>query len=338
MKYETLYEGEAGSISGSVSDVSIQLSDAYTKFQKIGITVNFDGTSVSERYFEFNTSDIKTSSNIMIPYGLGSSDYRVGGFKALDSLTLTAGMYNHAVITKIIGISEGVVVPTGVQAARVILFEGSIGNSSGGSIISVELSDEYNNYDVLGFYSTVYYRSDSIKYIYREVQASHITDMISSGNPSYEVAMNWGWSSFDDYVSINKDSTADNLSIYVNKTIITKIVGIKYIQPDSYSTEEKLIGTWIDGKPLYQKTFVKTGGVANRETHFTNEFSAMNIDYFHKVNCSFKTNISADGYESEYYSSASDFLNIIIWSTGVFPMFANRTVYEMYVTLQYTKN
>ena len=32
---------------------------------------------------------------------------------------------------------------------------------------------------------------------------------------------------------------------------------------DNYSTEERVIGTWIDGKPLYQKTIVRTGTISS---------------------------------------------------------------------------
>ena len=35
--------------------------------------------------------------------------------------------------------------------------------------------------------------------------------------------------------------------------------GINYITPECYSTEEREVGCWVDGKPLYQKS-VATGG------------------------------------------------------------------------------
>lgn len=48
----------------------------------------------------------------------------------------------------------------------------------------------------------------------------------------------------------------------INFASIDKIFGIKFNQSGggsfevNYSTEEQVIGTWIDGKPIYQKTFV----------------------------------------------------------------------------------
>ena len=33
-----------------------------------------------------------------------------------------------------------------------------------------------------------------------------------------------------------------------------------------YSTSEKVVGTWIDGKPIYEKTFVKNISISNSWT------------------------------------------------------------------------
>ena len=37
------------------------------------------------------------------------------------------------------------------------------------------------------------------------------------------------------------------------------IVETKYAISDQYSTSEKVIGTWVDGKPAYQKTLILNG-------------------------------------------------------------------------------
>lgn len=42
-----------------------------------------------------------------------------------------------------------------------------------------------------------------------------------------------------------------------------------------YSTEEKVVGEWIDGKPLYRKVYVgmtaSSGGVTNADSNFANK-------------------------------------------------------------------
>lgn len=44
------------------------------------------------------------------------------------------------------------------------------------------------------------------------------------------------------------------------------VKGIKYTVPETYSTAEQIVGTWIDGRPIYQKT-ISVGNVpANQQT------------------------------------------------------------------------
>lgn len=51
----------------------------------------------------------------------------------------------------------------------------------------------------------------------------------------------------------------------------------------NYSTEEQVVGTWIDGKPLYQKTVDQTIGSDADYTVFAN-----GIDHAHLVNSCFE--------------------------------------------------
>ena len=39
---------------------------------------------------------------------------------------------------------------------------------------------------------------------------------------------------------------------------------------DNYSTEEQVIGTWIDGKPIYQKIVVKNATISNSWQNYCN--------------------------------------------------------------------
>lgn len=39
-----------------------------------------------------------------------------------------------------------------------------------------------------------------------------------------------------------------------------------YFDPIIYSTEERVVGVWVDNKPLYQKTVIKSGSISQRET------------------------------------------------------------------------
>ena len=101
-----------------------------------------------------------------------------------------------------------------------------------------------------------------------------------------------------------------------------------------YSTEEKVVGKWIDGKTLYEKTFI--GSINdNRDWAVLDTTSNLNID---KI-CHEKANwLSTDGYwyEGNKVDNSYTFLyrcgkeNIQFLTTGM-----NLT--SITVTIQYTK-
>ena len=52
--------------------------------------------------------------------------------------------------------------------------------------------------------------------------------------------------------------------------------GINYLSPECYSTEEREVGCWIDGKPLYQKTYnismsARSENTVNVDSNFANK-------------------------------------------------------------------
>lgn len=108
-----------------------------------------------------------------------------------------------------------------------------------------------------------------------------------------------------------------------------------------YSTTEKIVGTWIDGKPIYQKT-VECGALPNNTTknvahNITNISEWISITGISYVNNSGKGGMSLP---LVYHNSSSvnncllqaNSENIILRTEG------DRSPYDVtYVTLQYTK-
>jgi hypothetical protein len=100
----------------------------------------------------------------------------------------------------------------------------------------------------------------------------------------------------------------------------------------NYSTTEQLVGTWIDGKPLYQKTFQATTPSTSSDTPIISYGNDKDIkNFFGYVD-------DNGGRVSLNYHYSSD-NTIVTWcSTGYVRMrqvlYPNMTVY---VTLQYTK-
>lgn len=111
----------------------------------------------------------------------------------------------------------------------------------------------------------------------------------------------------------------------------------QFSRSDLCSTDEKIIGQWIDGKPLYQKT-IDFGALPNNTTKSVNH-NIQNIDYV--VNLFGAAYRSSDGvvntlpcYNRNIYGA-----ELVSNSTSIMvTTFADRSTFsESYVTIQYTK-
>jgi hypothetical protein len=63
-----------------------------------------------------------------------------------------------------------------------------------------------------------------------------------------------------------------------------------------YSTEEKIVGTWIDGKPIYQKTVIIDFTKSSTTREYVNilDMSSYNVDTFVNGFGSFINDVSSD--------------------------------------------
>ena len=110
------------------------------------------------------------------------------------------------------------------------------------------------------------------------------------------------------------------------------ILANKFSKADLYSTDEKLIGRWIDGKPLYQKTFAGITAPAKTTATITNE--DLSIDRIIRASFSdyMYNGASISGTTFPYKGSQ-------IWiSNGVLSIYLDKdktTVGD--ATIQYTK-
>lgn len=105
-----------------------------------------------------------------------------------------------------------------------------------------------------------------------------------------------------------------------------------------YSTEEKIIGTWIDNKPLYQKTFI----ITSKQSQI--DISSLNIDTYVKSESVYKVGSYCfemprlsdaaqryDTFISTYYADLNSGNIMFLWGTGV------SSIDELHFTIQYTK-
>lgn len=120
----------------------------------------------------------------------------------------------------------------------------------------------------------------------------------------------------------------------------TDVYSSNYINSlKTYSTTEKRIGTWKDGKPLYRITLeysVSTGSSSQ-------SISSLNIDNIAKQNHQIKRENSIDGttdIEGPFYASSTDYFRSFVRTNtntietrlqGIY------TTYTQITTLEYTK-
>ena len=158
--------------------------------------------------------------------------------------------------------------------------------------------------------------------------------------------------SFDGYVNRNairilvgQDRSTTNADFTIWYTKTTDVAGSGKLVPSAmpsvhYSTNEQVIGTWIDGKPLYEKTidipntsqinnsFVYPHGISDYEMAMI--CNAFTVDY---VNGSvFILTLSAN--DDKTLSVRLDPTNIFFRGSNLLNIFATR---HLYVIIRYTK-
>ena len=122
-----------------------------------------------------------------------------------------------------------------------------------------------------------------------------------------------------------------------NTSTNSQVAGAKAVYDatlDNYSTTEKVVGTWIDGKPLYEK--VVTGTISsNSEVQIQMETSIT----MRKMNGNIKEGTTLQ-YSVPYYAGSTDFTHIF-FSQSSFKLFVKSGTTHGYGTFeivcQYTK-
>lgn len=162
---------------------------------------------------------------------------------------------------------------------------------------------------------------------------------ISSTNVSLQIPL---YRDDANYVGITADRTAvyfwtKGYSNYSAKLTIvytkTTDSAISIGSDTDYSTEEKIVGTWIDGKPLYQKTF--TGGKTAQDGNVY-DCRSLNIDTFVSLDGIFAGGFPLNLY---YISDGTEFYLNTRYASGYITTKTLSTWQnlDIKVTIQYTK-
>lgn len=115
-----------------------------------------------------------------------------------------------------------------------------------------------------------------------------------------------------------------------------EVVANKFSKGDLYSTDEKMIGQWIDGKPLYQKV-VKCEELPNN-TSKTYDYDISNVDKFVSI---YAVGINRNDLQTipipYIYNNASYTMFYWVSDSIHIATGTDRSSYDAYVFLQYTK-
>lgn len=125
-----------------------------------------------------------------------------------------------------------------------------------------------------------------------------------------------------------------------NEPVLYKVYGLKFkssidiFNPQIYSEEERVVGTWTDGKPLYQKSVLFTSLTQNNWNHIAHNIA--NIDKV--IYC--VGGVSTDDGQTNYYTTGANNAYYLLANAGT----VNASIYvgnypfkRAIVTFQYTK-
>ena len=147
-------------------------------------------------------------------------------------------------------------------------------------------------------------------------------------------------SSFDEW-GYNDTSRPTNTSVLY--CIATKNI---YLNPSlDYSTDEKVVGTWIDGKTLYQKTIVDTLPTTVDTTKYVSINSLVDKIVFIEAiteatdGTFLKLDTPNNGmqYVTKCFAISNDNNTANKNKIGLYTSFADRLGDSVYITIQYTK-
>lgn len=110
---------------------------------------------------------------------------------------------------------------------------------------------------------------------------------------------------------LNLVGTGDIATTIDSTSTNSQVAGAKAVYDatlDNYSTTEQVVGTWTDGKPLYQQTIIATYTLTSESLSQRYDLSSLNIDTFCELKFLIKKVFSSTNYDCEpaFYSSTTD--------------------------------
>ena len=134
----------------------------------------------------------------------------------------------------------------------------------------------------------------------------------------------------------NGKAISGAVTIYYTKTTDTAGSGdwnTDGVPTVHYDTSEKVIGTWVTGKPLYQKTFNISSAIPQNTTYVVGDITNFDLVEVHGI----ALLGTGAGFNMPYYNSANEQAQLW-WSSNELKIFQKGyTITGAVVTIRYTK-
>lgn len=139
-------------------------------------------------------------------------------------------------------------------------------------------------------------------------------------------------------IKISEMPQATNVSgndiIPIVQSGVSKKVTKQLLTNYNYSSTEQVIGTWIDGKPLYRKTFVDT----TASTSYQIDVSDLNIDFVAWMYGVIRDPNNVTTVASGFYTSSTTYFALVYNSAGLGVRTGSGYIScTKYITIEYTK-
>ncbi len=116
----------------------------------------------------------------------------------------------------------------------------------------------------------------------------------------------------------------------------TKAIEVNPTGQDNYSTDEVMIGTWIDGKPLYRRVFVSNSSISRSVNWVVLANNAYNIDTIVAKSGIYICNGAEYGL-NDFMGSNENYTRLMVQGSEVRVLNQHNTITYVHVILEYTK-
>lgn len=171
-----------------------------------------------------------------------------------------------------------------------------------------------------------------------------ISDILYTNVYNYKIKITDTFTKTETTINLKVDKVPTGVSVwteYKDRVDFLKLT-IQNNDPFTYATKERIIGTWIDGKPLYKKTIQFTDAVSN-DSPISKSHEISNVDtiWIDSANSFIKSeNLTCPLPVTSYHGDFEDIIGMQVDRENVY-MYAKTdwgTRWTKIITLNYTKN